>query len=259
MENSYFLALFFFLVAIFYSSVGFGGGSSYLAILVIAGVDIYLLRSTALMCNIIVVSGGTYIFYREGYLNLRKAVPLVMASVPMAFLGGYLPLRAAAILILLGFSLLLASILLWFKDARTAQEGKSTDNSTKTAGLIGGGIGLLSGMVGIGGGIFLSPILNLINWSKAKNIAAIASFFILVNSIAGLAGQWMQHSPNVDLNWAWPLLLAVFLGGQIGSRLAVKKFDSAIIRRTTAVLILIASMKILNDHLFHFEEWLSGL
>ncbi|MBL6445295.1 sulfite exporter TauE/SafE family protein [Fulvivirga sp. 29W222] len=250
--------MFFFLIATFYSSVGFGGGSSYLAILVIAGVDIYLLRSTALMCNIIVVSGGTFIFFKEGYLNLKRTVPLVAASVPMAFLGGYLPLRATMILVLLGFSLFLASILLWFKNAQLVKGRRNIYQSSKTAGLIGSGIGLLSGMVGIGGGIFLSPVLNLISWDKAKNIAATASFFILVNSIAGLAGQWIQHPPYIDLNWAWPLLLAVFLGGQIGSRLAVQKFDSATIQRTTAVLIFIASMKILNDHLFHLNDLLHG-
>lgn len=259
MDNPYFLALFFFLIAIFYSSVGFGGGSSYLAILVIAGVDIYLLRSTALMCNIIVVSGGTYIFYQQGYLNLRRTIPLVAASVPMAFLGGYLPLRAKAILVLLGFSLLIASVLLWFKDAHLAKGRKNINHTTGMAGLIGGGIGLLSGMVGIGGGIFLSPVLNFINWDRAKRIAAIASFFILVNSIAGLTGQWFQHPLHIDLNWAWPLLLAVLMGGQIGSRLAVRKFNSTTIQKTTAVLIFIASMKILNDHLFHLDNWLTNL
>ncbi|MEQ8245789.1 sulfite exporter TauE/SafE family protein [Fulvivirga sp.] len=251
MENPFLLALFFFLIAIFYSSVGFGGGSSYLALLVLAGVDLFVLRSTALMCNIIVVSGGTYIFYQEGYLNIKRSLPLVLASVPLAFIGGYLPLSSKFIFITLGFTLLLASILLWIKRTHKEQHSVVERTGAVAAG-VGGIIGLISGMVGIGGGIFLSPVLNLMNWNKAKKIAAIASFFILVNSIAGLVGQWMQHPPYLDLNWSWPLLIAVLLGGQIGSRLAVLKFSNTTVQRTTAVLILIASLKILNDHLFGF-------
>ncbi|MTI38795.1 sulfite exporter TauE/SafE family protein [Fulvivirga lutimaris] len=251
MENPLLLALFFFLIAIFYSSVGFGGGSSYLALLVLAGVDLFVLRSTALMCNIIVVSGGTYIFYQEGYLNIRRTLPLVLASVPFAFIGGYLPLSSKFIFITLGFTLLLASVMLWVKPTHNEQHSV-VERTGAVAAVVGGVIGLVSGMVGIGGGIFLSPVLNLMNWNKAKKIAAIASLFILVNSIAGLVGQWMQHPPYLDLNWSWPLLIAVLLGGQIGSRLAVLKFSNTTVQRTTAVLILIASLKILNDHLFGF-------
>lgn len=246
------LAILFFLVAIFYSSVGFGGGSSYLAILALAGVDVFLLRSTALMCNVIVVSGGTYFFYKEGYLNIKKALPLVAISVPMAFTGGYLPLKANIIFIVLGFALLTAAILLWLKTMLSIKKtGEHMAQTPESAGILGGGIGFLSGMAGIGGGIFLSPILNFINWDSAKKIAAIASFFILVNSIAGLLGQWLQNPPNVDLQWAWPLLLAVLLGGQIGSRFAVRKFSNATIQRITAIFLLMASLKILNDHLFN--------
>ena len=105
-------------------------------------------------------------------------------------------------------------------------------------------------MVGIGGGIFLAPVLNFFNWDSPKKIAAIASFFILVNSVAGLVGQWVQNSPTRELLPVWVLLLAVFLGGQVGSRLAIQQLSSVTIRRTTAVLIFFASIKILNDHLF---------
>ncbi len=251
MENPYLLSIFFFLIAIFYSSVGFGGGSSYLAILVLAGIDLFVLRSTALMCNIIVVSGGTYIFYQEGYLNIRRSLPLVLASVPLAFLGGYLPLSEGFIFILLGFTLLIAAIILWLKKGSNDRES-AVERTGPVAATIGGVIGFVSGMAGIGGGIFLSPVLNIINWNKAKKIAAISSFFILVNSIAGLFGQWLQHPPYLDLYWSWPLLVAVFLGGQIGSRLAVLKFSNTTVQRTTAVLVLIASLKILNDYLFGF-------
>lgn len=257
MENPVLLAFFFFLIAIFYSSVGFGGGSSYLALLVLAGIDLFVLRSTALMCNIIVVSSGTYIFYQEGYLNLKRSLPLVIASVPLAFIGGYLPLSESFIFIILGFALLIAAIMLWVKPHSKSSNNTEYVEENRPTGLplaagLGGGIGFLSGMVGIGGGIFLAPILNLINWSKPKKVAAIASLFILVNSIAGLIGQWIQHPPYLDLDWSWPLLIAVLLGGQIGSRLAVQKFSNTTVKRTTAVLVLVASLKILNDHLFGF-------
>lgn len=249
MENPVLLAIFFFLIAVFYSSAGFGGGSSYLALLVLAGVDLFVLRSTALMCNVIVVGSGTYIFYQQGYLNIKNSLPIILISVPFAFLGGYLPISTGAIFILLGFSLLVAAVVLWVQP--NYKESVKADNRTVTkAGVIGGSIGFLSGLIGIGGGIFLSPVLNFINWSSPKKIAAIASFFILVNSVAGLIGQWMQHPPYLDFYWSWPLLLAVLLGGQIGSRIAVQNFSNSTIRRTTAVLVLIASLKILNDHLF---------
>ncbi|QSE96002.1 sulfite exporter TauE/SafE family protein [Fulvivirga lutea] len=253
MDNTLLLVVFFFLIAIFYSSVGFGGGSSYLALLVLAGIDLFVLRSTALMCNIIVVSSGTFIFYQEGYLNVKRTLPIIIASVPMAFLGGYLPLSAEFIFILLGFTLLIASILLWIKPYNHSEKNEDDFTRKQSTGVgIGGVIGFISGMVGIGGGIFLSPVLNLINWSKPKRVAAMASFFILVNSLAGLIGQWMQHPPYLDLEWSWPLLVAVLLGGQIGSRLAVQKFSHGTVKRTTAVLVFIASLKILNDHLFGF-------
>lgn len=251
MENPYLLAILFFLVSIFYSSVGFGGGSSYLAILILAGVELYLLRSTALMCNIIVAGGGTYIFIRKGYLDIRKSIPFVAFSIPMAFIGGYLPLKAPIIFIILGLSLLTAAILLWKSKLTRRSEKPSIKDSITSSGSIGGSIGFLSGMVGIGGGIFLSPVLNLLNWSISKKIAAIASFFILVNSVAGLFGQWLQNPPNVDLALVWPLLLAVFIGGQIGSRMAVAQFSNTTIRKATAILMVMASLKILNDHLFH--------
>ncbi|MEP2771022.1 MAG: sulfite exporter TauE/SafE family protein [Fulvivirga sp.] len=248
MDESLTLALLFFLIAALYSSVGFGGGSSYLAIMVLAGVDLYLLRSTALMCNIIAVSSGTYLFVKAGYLRTKEALAIAALSVPMAFLGGYLPLNTSLIFILLGFSLFTAAVLLWIKKPIEPKEDESK-RPLKKATTIGGGIGFLSGMVGIGGGIFLSPFLHFIKWDKAKYIAALASFFILVNSIAGLAGQWLQNDIHIDLSWSWPMLVAVFLGGQIGSRLATRQFNHNTIRRITAVVIMIAALKILNDHL----------
>lgn len=247
------LLIFFFGIAVLYSSVGFGGGSSYLAILALYGIEYRLLRATALLCNITVVSGGTYIFYKKGYLKWRKMLPLVLVSVPMAYIGGSLRITQTTFFILLSFALIFAAFLMLIQSFKTNEvEKKSTNNSSSNmlfnAG-IGGSIGFLSGMVGIGGGIFLAPVLHLLKWDGAKTIAATASFFILVNSISGLLGQ-MTH-PDFHLNWqfAGMLMVAVFVGGQVGSRLGAVWFSPNWVRRMTAVLILFVGLRILFKYL----------
>ncbi|MEZ4886077.1 MAG: sulfite exporter TauE/SafE family protein [Chitinophagales bacterium] len=246
------LLIFFFGIAVLYSSVGFGGGSSYLAILALYSIDYRLLRATALLCNIIVVSGGTYIFYKKGFLNWRKMLPLVLISVPMAYIGGSLHISQRTFFILLSVALILAAILMLIQSYKNV-EGNALNsirmtNETFNAGL-GGGIGFLSGMVGIGGGIFLAPVLHLLKWDGAKTIAATASFFILVNSISGLAGQ--MSNPEFKLNWEFAAMLmgAVFVGGQIGSRLGAVWFSPNWVRRLTAVLILFVGVRILLKYL----------
>jgi uncharacterized membrane protein YfcA len=237
----------FFIIALIYSTVGFGGGSSYLALL---AQPFFLLgqseiRPTALLCNIVVVTGGTYIFYREGKIDLKKNWPFVLASVPMAFLGGYWKISDTTFFLLLGFTLLAASALLWFQPSSSKQY--RSENTSLNLG-VGGGVGFLSGLVGIGGGIFLAPILHLMNWDDAKKIAALASIFILANSISGLLGVVAN---DVKINWTFviPLLASVAVGGQIGSRLGAQKFNPMIIKRITAVLIFLAAINILRDHL----------
>lgn len=248
MENSLLiLVACFFLIALIYSSVGFGGGTSYLALL---GQSFFFvsqpqIKTTALLCNIIVVTGGTYIFYKNGKLDLKKSWPFLVASVPLAFIGGFWKLNDTVFFAVLGASLVVASILLWIKPR---EENTQYLNSTALNFGVGGGIGFLSGLVGIGGGIFLSPILHLIHWAEAKKISALASIFILVNSISGLAGQ-LSQKPQIDWWFLVPLLIAVFLGGQIGSRLGANRFNPMHIKRITAVLIFLAGLNILRDHL----------
>jgi uncharacterized protein len=238
------LIISFFAIALIYASVGFGGGSSYLALLAIMNLPMETVRPTALLCNIIVVSGGTYIFWKEGLLDFRKCWPFVVASIPLAFIGGYFA-PVETMFIALGFCLILAGILLWLQPEKLIQARSS---STLLNVGLGGGIGFLSGYVGIGGGIFLSPLLHLIHWDNAKKISALASFFILVNSVSGLAGQVLR---SADLDWSFilPLLLSVLVGGQIGSRLGAKRFNPLFIKRITSILIVLAAVKILNDHL----------
>jgi uncharacterized protein len=243
-SDFYILLASFFVIALVYSSVGFGGGSSYLALLAVIGVGFELIRPTALMCNIIVVTGGTYIFYKERKLDLNKAWPFIAASIPMAFLGGYWRIDEDTFFIILGITLVIASVLLWIQPQKETVSG--VNKPFVNFGL-GAGLGFLSGLVSIGGGIFLSPLLHLLRWDKAKKISALASFFILANSISGLAGQFIQN-PSLDFTFILPLLGAVLVGGQIGSRLGARKFDPIYIKRITAALILLAGINILKDH-----------
>lgn len=241
------LVALFFLVAFLYSSVGFGGGSSYLAILALFGLQFSFLRALALLCNLVVVSNGSLQFYRSGFLDLKKIGPMVFISVPMAFLGGLLPLKERIFFILLGFTLLIASLLVWFQPKMNPGSLNSMKKWQEIT--LGGGIGFLSGVVGIGGGIFLSPILFLLNWDIPKKIAATASFFILVNSLAGLAGQFFSSNWQMDWSFALHLMLAVALGGYLGSYVGVKQLNALWIRRATAVLIAYVSMNLLHKYL----------
>lgn len=249
--NFYILIISFFCIALVYASVGFGGGSSYLALMAQPFFALLpeVIRPTALLCNIVVVTGGAIIFYKQHKLSFKEIWPFLVASVPLAFLGGLWKLKDSTFFILLGITLLIASIFLWIQ-----RDGKSIFPSWKIESdlsktVLGGIIGFLSGLVSIGGGIFLSPILHFMNWAEAKKISALASVFILVNSVSGLVGQFSRGVPDIDFQLMLALLVAVFVGGQIGSRLGAKKFKPMYVRRITAVLILVASLNILKDHL----------
>lgn len=247
------LLLFFLVVAFVYASVGFGGGSSYLAILMLYGLPLAEMKLTALICNIIVVTGGTMLFIRQGQINWRKVLPLALVSVPMAYIGGRMPLKQDVFFIILGCSLLVASILLWIRQQKADGKLPSEKNTTIREMLIGAAIGFLSGLVGIGGGIFLSPVLNLVRWDTPKKIAATASVFILVNSISGIAGQLSNPPQHLDTMRIALLCGAVLIGGQLGSRMATLKFDHQVIRRMTALLVFVAGIEALHKHLHLFR------
>ena len=242
------IIFFFIAIAFVYASVGFGGGSSYLAVLAMYALPFQEIRLTALICNIIVVTGGTVIFIRNKQVNWRKIIPLVAVSVPLAYLGARLKIDQNTFFIILGCSLLLASILLWIKTKRNDAGEIETKGSFVKDGLLGGAIGFLSGIVGIGGGIFLSPLLNLSKWDSAKKIAATASVFILVNSIAGIAGQLTTLPTDIKYTRIAILCIAVLVGGQIGSRMGAIKFNHLVIRRMTAALVFIAGLEVLIKH-----------
>jgi uncharacterized membrane protein YfcA len=247
--NWHIIAL-FFVIAILYSSVGFGGGSSYLAVLALTGLVFTQIRATALLCNIIVVIGNVIYFQRQKTYNYKKVIPLVLFSIPFAFIGGYLKINQTFFFILLGFTLLFAAITMWISKKIIASEEKYTQqNISKNAGY-GGIIGFVSGMVGIGGGIFLAPLLHLTNWDTPKRIAATASLFILVNSIAGLSGQYLNPEFTIDWKLTTVLLTTVFIGGQIGSRFSNKFLNPIQLKKATAILIAFVSLRILWKSFF---------
>ncbi|APG64671.1 hypothetical protein LPB136_04525 [Tenacibaculum todarodis] len=248
-ENWYIILL-FFTVAVLYAAVGFGGGSSYLAILALTGIAFTQIRSTALLCNIVVVLGNVFLFQKEKLFNWKKVIPLVLWSVPLAFVGGFLQIKQTFFFILLGFTLLFAAITMWISKRIISSEEKQTKISTTKNASFGGIIGFISGMVGIGGGIFLAPLLHLTNWDSPKKIAATASFFILVNSIAGLAGQYTNPDFIIDWNLTSILIVTVLVGGQIGNRMSNKLFTPIQLKKATAILIAFVSIRILWKYLF---------
>ncbi|WP_343306224.1 sulfite exporter TauE/SafE family protein [Chitinophaga niabensis] len=241
------LCIIFFFIALVYSSAGFGGGSSYLALMALWGVGFQLMKSTALLCNIVVVLGGVYHFWKNGHLPMKKALQLSLVSVPLAFVGSYLPMKQATFFLILGIALTAAALLMcirfFFQKTYTIRE-----QPRGLYGIIGGAIGFLSGMTGIGGGIYLAPVLRLGQYDTAKNIAGLSSFFILVNSISGLLGQAAKGAIIVQWSFTLPLIIAVIAGGQIGARLSAAALKPRWVEAATALLILYAGGRMLLSH-----------
>ena len=235
----------FFIVATLYSSVGFGGGSSYLAILTLVVTSFFTIRSTALLCNLMVVTGSCILFYKSGHLNFKKFIPFALTSVPLAFLGASFRLEEYTFYIILAVTLIISAIALMYQTLVLKPNYKLRKYPSYISYLLGGAIGLLSGLVGIGGGIFLAPVLNHMKWDKPIVVAALASFFILVNSISGLGGLLWSGSFQVF----WPeisgLLFAVLLGGQFGVRISLGKLSAKRIRLLTAALVLFVGIRVL--------------
>lgn len=241
------LTFVFFLTALTYSSVGFGGGSTYLAWLVLFSAPYQAMPKIALLCNVVVVSGGLYHHVRAGYLQLGRIAPWIITSVPFAYLGGKTPISEKWFLALLCLSLGVAGIRLFIG----AKDGSREDHPAKRTGatwffglILGAALGFLAGLVGIGGGIFLAPLLYFLRWGKAREIAAQSCFFIFVNSLAGLAGQFAKNSGGIDGTFVLPLILAVLLGGQVGTLMSIKKISLTTLQKITATLVLFVAGQI---------------
>jgi uncharacterized protein len=238
------LAPLFGIVALVYASVGFGGGSTYTALLKLGGTSFKLIPVISLLCNIVVVTGGTIRFARSGQYDWGRVLPLLAVSAPLAYLGGLYPLKQSTFFVILGFSLLLSAFALLVP----VQKLQQRQLAQPVLLILSGIVGLLAGLSGIGGGIFMAPVLHIIRWSDARRIAAFASIYILINSIAGIAGQWMKAGPEAlygPLVTYWPLLIAVLIGGQLGSHLGIKVLPARILRSLTALLVSYVALTML--------------
>jgi len=238
------LSILFFVTAILYSSVGFGGGSTYLALLLIWEIPYFIFPLIALSCNIIVVSGNCFNYIRAGNLNLKLLIPYLIGSIPLAFIGGSLPIEKKNFEILLFLVLMIAGILLLFNFKSYDDKEESYRKVPIVISiLIGGVLGFISGIVGIGGGIFLSPILFIIKAGRPKHIVTTASLFILINCLSGIIGQLTKNVVLGEIQNYWFLLLAVLIGGQIGNFLNLKIFPARILALVTAGLVLFVAIR----------------
>ena len=238
------LSILFFVTATLYSSVGFGGGSTYLALLLLWGVPYHIFPAIALLCNIFVVSGNCYNYIRAGNLNLKLLTPYLIGSIPLAFIGGSLQIDKNLFEILLFFVLSTAGILLLLKfKSYNDTEGNYKKIPFIISLSIGSLLGFISGIVGIGGGIFLSPILFLLRAGKPQHIVITASIFILINSFSGIIGQLTKNAVFNEISNYWVLLLAVIIGGQFGNFLNLKLFSTKILTLLTAVLVIFVAIR----------------
>lgn len=238
------LPILFFVTAILYSSVGFGGGSTYLALLLLWDIPYYILPVIALGCNIVVVSGNSFNYIKAGNLNHRLLTPYLIGSVPMAYLGGTLEIEKNIFEILLFFVLLISGILLLFNfKSYDDNKNKYKEINYFFSLSIGAVLGILSGIVGIGGGIFLSPILFLLRAGLPKHIVTTSSLFILINSLAGIFGQLTKSYLLNDVLEYWYLLLFVFIGGQIGNYLNLKILPTRFLALITSCLVIFVAIR----------------
>ena len=239
------LPILFFVTAILYSSVGFGGGSTYLALLLIWEIPYYILPVIALGCNIIVVSGNSINYIKSGNLNFKLLIPYLIGSIPFAFYGASIQISKNVFEIILFFILTIAGTMLLIESRSLINKEFKLNKIPKILSvLIGSIIGFFSGLVGIGGGIFLSPILFLIKAGYPKQIATSASLFILINSIFGVAGQITKDIVFDKFLDFWPLFLTVLIGGQIGNFLNIKFLSNKILALITSLLVLFVATRI---------------
>ncbi len=238
------LSIFFFVTAILYSSVGFGGGSTYLALLLIWDFPYYIFPVIALICNIIVVSSNCFNYIKAGNYNFQLLIPFLVGSIPLSFLGGTLVINKELFEILLFFVLSFAGLLLLINNKSYEENNVIIKKLNVLISLfIGSLLGLISGIVGIGGGIFLSPFLFLLKAEKPKVIVTTASVFILVNSISGILGQFTKSAVINDVVLYWPLFLSVLIGGLFGNYLNLKIFNSRTLALVTSFLVIFVSVR----------------
>ena len=238
------LSILFFITAVLYSSVGFGGGSTYLALLLIWDIPYYIFPIIALFCNIIVVTGNSINYVRAGNHNFKLLIPFLIGSIPLAFIGGTLIIKKEIFEILLFLVLSIAGLLLIINNKSYEDKNIIIKKLHLFFSiLIGSILGLISGIVGIGGGIFLSPILFLLKADKPKNIITTASLFILINSIFGILGQLTKENILNEIILYWPLFLIVLIGGLFGNYLNLKIFSNRVLALITSLLVIFVAIR----------------
>ena len=238
------LSIFFFITAILYSSVGFGGGSTYLALMLIWNIPYYIFPILALICNIIVVSGNSINYVRSGNLNFKLLAPYLIGSIPFSFFGASMSLTKELFEILLFVILIIAGIFLLIESKSFNNDQIKINSIPKILSVsIGSIIGFTSGIIGIGGCIFLSPILFLMKAGYPKQIATTASLFILINSIFGVAGQLTKDIVFDEFLNYWPLFIVVLIGGQIGNFLNIKFLSGKTLAIITSLLVIFVAIR----------------
>ena len=238
------LSIFFFITAILYSSVGFGGGSTYLALMLIWDTPYYIFPIIALFCNIIVVSGNSINYIKSGNLNLKLLIPYLFGSIPFAFIGASISIKKELFEILLFFVLFIAGIFLLIESKSFNEDQIKLKKIPKILSIfVGSIIGFVSGVVGIGGGIFLSPFLFLVKAGYPKHIVTSASLFILINSIFGVIGQLTKDAVFDEFLNYWPLFMSVLIGGQIGNFLNIKFLSNKTLTLMTSLLVIFVAIR----------------
>ena len=243
-ENIYLFYGLLFLIAFLYASVGHGGASGYLALMAIYGIAPEVMKPTALLLNLFVSLTAFIQFYRGKHFIFKIFLPLALASVPLAFIGGSIALDAVIYKKTLGVLLLIPVIRFLFFANTPADKLKQPNIALSV--FIGAAIGFLSGLIGIGGGIILSPILLFLKWTDQKQTAAISALFIFVNSLSGLAGQ-ITKGIQFNSNMIWYVAIA-FIGGLFGAYFGALRFKQTILKNVLAVVLLLAAYKLLFTH-----------
>ena len=238
------LSIFFLITSILYSSVGFGGGSTYLALMLIWEIPFFIIPILALCCNIIVVSGNSINYVRSGNFNFKLLFPYLLGSIPFAFFGASISISKELFEITLFVILSIAGIFLLIESKSFNNDEIRLNSIPKVISIfIGSIIGFISGIIGIGGGIFLSPILFLMKAGYPKHITTTASLFILINSIFGMAGQLTKNIVFDEFLNYWPLFLCVLAGGQIGNFLNIKLLSNKTLALITSVLVIFVAIR----------------
>ena len=237
------LAVAVLLVALLYSSVGHAGASGYLAVMSLFALAPAVIKPTALALNILVAAIGTWQFWRAGHFSWRLFWPFAVLAVPLAFVGGYVNLPTHAFKVLVGVVLLLSAVRFLL---RPSSDEAAHEPARPLAISLGAGLGLLAGLTGTGGGIFLTPLLLLMRWARTKTAAAVSALFILVNSAAGLLGN--LASTRQFPSFALVLAAAAVVGGAAGSYWGSRHLQPTAIKRCLAVVLLIAGTKLLLMH-----------